>query len=569
MAVNAYNLSETPIVDQLGIQMRPLEGLEGVGALGGLKEGVDQNNLPTDIEQMPLYDSVARQQETIPIYQIESQAPDPYINLQDVYGTSYMPMFEWVKKIQVGEKIYDPFSPEDSELVEQYKEFVDEYGVPEGLPDPYDWKAIGKEVGKATLVASAPSIAGNILGAATDPYITGGAGERVMAGVKQFLPFTDPLPSEIVGMEAAKGMDLVGKLGSNEVFIPELANKAAAEASGNLNLYNALNSGDASTAVFNPTGMQFQAGARTVGGQQVYNADILANKGVFANADGSVTLAKGSGANISNMSKAVTASTQPVGYIAGVKDKLYGAQAGQTWGQAGTMALVSFGLNVATGMKPVEAAKSAGASAVAYALGTALFGPVGGWIASTVLAKPIQKAGSKLVKETKGALDSVGDFLGDIGGGITSKFEKAGSVVSSGVEKVADTVGDLASGAKKLLTGGRVICNELRRQGLLETKDVLLDYKFTKEHLTPQHVAGYHFWAVKVVKRLRKGKGVKFWKHIAGHRANEIAYIYGERDKPDYLGKLYRKIFEPVCWGIGLFCKETDWSVLYEDKEIC
>ena len=46
------------------------------------------------------------------------------------------------------------------------------------------------------------------------------------------------------------------------------------------------------------------------------------------------------------------------------------------------------------------------------------------------------------------------------------------------------------------------------------------------------------------------------------HRANEIAYIYGERKKPDYLGKLYRKIFEPVCWTLGLFCKETDWSVL-------
>jgi len=565
MAVNAYNLSETPIVDQLGIQMRPLEGLEGVGALGELppyKEGYDPN-IQLDIKRMPGPDYV-EQQETIPIYQIQSQTPDPYINLQDVYGTSYMPMFEWVKKIQVGEKLYDPFSPEDSELVEQYKEFVDKYGVPEGLPDPYDWKAIGKEVGKATLVASAPSIAGNILGAATDPYITGGAGERFMAGAKQFLPFTDPLPSEIVGLEAAKGMDLVGKLGSNEVFIPELANKAAAEASGNLNLYNALNAGDASTAVFNPTGMQFQAGARTVGGQQVYNADILANNGVFANADGSVTLAKGSGANISNMSKAITANTQPVGYLAGVKDKLYGAQAGQTWGQAGTMALVSFGLNVATGMKPVEAAKSAGASAVAYALGTALFGPVGGWIASTVLAKPIQKAGSKLVKETKGALDSVGDFVGDIFGGAASGFEKAGSAVSSGLGKVADTVSDVA---KKVT--GRVICNELRRQGLLETKHVLLDYKFTKEHLTPQHVAGYHFWAVNVVKRLRKGKGVKFWKHIAGHRANEIAYIYGERDKPDYLGKLYRKIFEPVCWGIGLFCKETDWSVLYEDKEIC
>jgi len=556
MAVNPYDLSETPIVDQLGIQMKPLEGLEGVGALGELPK--------QEIEQMPIYEPVANQN-IIPIFQTESQTPDPYINLQETYGTSYFPMFEWVKKVQVGEKIYEPSSTEDSQMLEEYKKFVAENGVPPGLPDPYDWKAIGKQVGMATLAASAPSIASNILGAATDPYITGGAGERVMAGAKQFLPFTDPLPSEIVGLEAAKGMDLVGKLGSNDVFIPELASKAAAEASGNVNLYNALNAGDTSSYVFSPGGMQFQAGVKTAGGQQIYNADLLAQNGVFANADGSITLAKGSGANISNMSKAITANTQPVGYLAGVKDKLYGSQAGQTWGQAGTMALVSFGINVASGMKPVEAAKSAGASAVAYAIGASLFGPVGGWIASTVLAKPIQKAGSKIIEETKGALDSVGDFLGDVGGSIVSGGKKVGEAVASGAEKIVSAPVKIA----EKVFGGRVICNELRRQGLLETKDVLLDYKFTKEHLTPQHVAGYHFWAVKVVKRLRKGKGVKFWKHIAGHRANEIAYIYGERDKPDYLGKLYRKIFEPVCWGIGLFCKETDWSVLYEDKEIC
>jgi hypothetical protein len=71
-----------------------------------------------------------------------------------------------------------------------------------------------------------------------------------------------------------------------------------------------------------------------------------------------------------------------------------------------------------------------------------------------------------------------------------------------------------------------------------------------------------------MVKQMRKGKYVDFWKHIVIHRSNEIAYIYGERDKPDYLGKLYRKIFEPVCWTLGLFCKETDWSVLYKTKEI-
>ena len=118
------------------------------------------------------------------------------------------------------------------------------------------------------------------------------------------------------------------------------------------------------------------------------------------------------------------------------------------------------------------------------------------------------------------------------------------------------------------LIGGRVICNELMRQGLLTRKEVLLDYRFTRDYLTPTHVNGYHVWAVWMVKQMRQGRFVPFWKHVAGHRANEIAHIYGERDKPDYLGKVYRKVLEPICWSIGFFCQKTDWSVLYKQKEI-
>ena len=115
---------------------------------------------------------------------------------------------------------------------------------------------------------------------------------------------------------------------------------------------------------------------------------------------------------------------------------------------------------------------------------------------------------------------------------------------------------------------GRVICNELMRQGIMDRKQVVLDYKFTRDYLTPTHVSGYHVWAVWMVKQMRKGRLVGLWSHIAGHSAKEIAYIYGERDKPDYLGKLYRKILEPICWTIGTFCKETDWSILYRKKEV-
>ena len=167
-------------------------------------------------------------------------------------------------------------------------------------------------------------------------------------------------------------------------------------------------------------------------------------------------------------------------------------------------AVGNFAVQLVMGRDPVKAAKSAGAGAIGKVIGNSILPGIGGWIG--------------------GALGSI--------------------------------------------LGGRVICNELMRQGLLTRKQVIMDYRFTRDHLTPTHVNGYHIWAVWMVKQMRKGKYVKFWKHVAGHRANEIAYIYGERNKPDYLGKIYRKILEPTCWVIGAFCKTTDWSVLYKQKEI-
>jgi hypothetical protein len=144
---------------------------------------------------------------------------------------------------------------------------------------------------------------------------------------------------------------------------------------------------------------------------------------------------------------------------------------------------------------------------------------------------------------------------------------KTGAKVGAGTF-VGTAIGGPIGGLIGGLIGGRVICNELMRQGIMTRKQVVLDYKFTEDYLTPQHVAGYHVWAVWMVRQMRKGRLVNFWKHVAGHRANEIAYIYGERDKPDYLGKVYRKILEPICWSIGFFCKKTDWTVLYKEKEV-
>ena len=144
----------------------------------------------------------------------------------------------------------------------------------------------------------------------------------------------------------------------------------------------------------------------------------------------------------------------------------------------------------------------------------------------------------------------------------------AGHFAKSILVPMLGPVGGLIGGLVGGAVGSRVICNELMKQGFMSKEDVILDYRFTRDYLTPQHVNGYHLWAVWVVKQMRKGRMVSFWKYIAQSRANEIAYIYGRRDKPDYVGKVVRTIGEPVCWFFGLFCKKTDWSTLYNEKEI-
>ena len=180
--------------------------------------------------------------------------------------------------------------------------------------------------------------------------------------------------------------------------------------------------------------------------------------------------------------------------------------------------------------------------------------------------------GEKTVAGTSNLYGGVGAGLASVAFNLISGKNLKESIKTGAKTGVGTWLGGLVGGPIGAflggLLGGRVICNELMRQGIMTRKQVVLDYKFTEDYLTPQHVAGYHVWAVWMVRQMRKGRLVNFWAHVAGHRANEIAYIYGERDKPDYLGKVYRKILEPVCWSIGFFCQKTDWTVLYKEKEI-
>jgi len=409
------------------------------------------------------------------VYQTKAQTPQMDLsNLQNVYGTSAMPVFNWVRTIQTGSRTYNPNNESDRQMLEDYRDIIENspnQSAPPGLPD---WSEIGKQA--AIGVASqAGQVAASQAGAALfDPYIAGSTTDKLLAGVGQTFGST---PSQLVSETTSVAFDNIGDLAKGQTIYPELANREVAEATGNLDLFNAVS----------------EKGTDVGGGIKSYKASDVQD-------------AVGSEQVSSNLTaEAITTSSSTPSYLEQVGDRLYGTEAAKAnWSGAAGAGLVNFGVQLAMGEDPEKAAKSAGASAIGTAVGNAL-------------------------------LPGIGGVIGGVLGGIV---------------------------------GGRVICNELCRQGIMTRKQVVLDYRFTRDYLTPQHVNGYHVWAVWMVKQMRKGKFVNFWKHVAGHRANEIAYIYGERDKPDYLGKVYRRILEPTCWVIGAFCKTTDWSSLYKPKEI-
>jgi hypothetical protein len=383
---------------------------------------------------------------TAKTYQLQSNKPTFDLDImQNVYGTKYMPMFQWVSQKETGSVTFDP--EEDMIDQEEYDRLRDEFNNEHGMTPEEAMKQEALAIG--TQVAA-------------------GAGAQIGRAFAQ----TDGLG------------DAVGEFFDVDSPLEFFKNREGATAKVKFS----PDSANAQYADFK------KANPKATFDQKKAFKDNL-------NAEPKVTM------DSAKRGATVAPAVGNTGYFSGVGDRL-GFQEGGGLSAAGKSNIYG----------------SAGAG-----LGTAAAMLIGG-----ASLKESAKAGAKV---------SAGMYIGTAIGGPIGGF--IGSVL-----------------------GGRVICNELQRQGIMTRKQVVLDYRFTRDYLTPTHVNGYHIWAVWMVKQMRKGRLVNFWTHVAGHRANEIAYIYGDRDKPDYLGKVYRKILEPICWSIGFFCKKTDWSVLYKQKEV-
>ena len=469
-------------------------------------------NLDTSLDEATTYN----------IYENRAFNTGQGANLQNVYGIQGgIPMFQFVRQIKTGERTYDPQKPEDRKYKEEYDRYQQQN------PQAPTW---GQVIGE-TALSIAPSVGSAVGEALLNPgdYYQGDALSRAGQGAMDTISSS---PRQLVN-EAYQNFDpalYVNKGGNlmstDQRFIGELANPDIAKATGNTELLRDLKD-TYEPFSYTEDGLLYD----TSRSANVFDAGKLAEKGYGFNPEGQLI----------GGSEFVDPTANPVGYFEGgtVTDTFSEPITSSTSMAGGAPVPPSGGFSgyASNVGDRLSFSSQAGQSNYAAAGGAGLFAAA----TTLVLTGDVEKAAKT------GAGTAIGQSIG------TALLPGIGTVI-----------GGMIGGA----LGGRVICNELCNQGIIDRKMLINDYKFTRDYLTPSHVKGYHLWAIWMVKQMRKGRFVDLWSHIVIHRGNEIAYIYGERKKPDYLGKLYRKIFEPVCWILGAFSKQTDWSILYQKKEI-
>ena len=478
------------------------------------------------------------------VFQNVSRRPDLHgEDLQNVYGIEGgIPMFQWVQQVKTGERTYDPNREEDQEYQRQYDQYVAQN------PEAPSW---GEAIGQIALAGGA-NVAGAVLEGVVNPgnLYKGDVYDRMYEGAKD--TYGDSRYQTVANRYADFDPQAFG-LKDNQVYFSELGDKSAIKATDSMALRKELDFAKVKEPLTDiDEGFLFD----TKKTANVYDIDKLEARGYGFDPQGKLvdTYADDpySTFTLGEPVEVFDGTDMTQDYFSGGEVTDSFATSPEDYQALTTPGITNASANAAadsvnwydSSVDSLNWNEAAGKSNLTSAAGAGLTAG----LTTFIMTGDAEKA----------AKTGVGTALGKAAG------TAIGATFGPGGAAIGGFLGGIVGGA----VGSRVICNELHNQGLITKKQLINDYKFTRDYLTTKHVNGYHLWALWMVKQMRKGKYVNFWKHIVLHRANEIAYIYGESDKPDYLGKFYRKIFEPVCWTLGLFCKETDWSILYKTKEI-
>ena len=101
--------------------------------------------------------------------------------------------------------------------------------------------------------------------------------------------------------------------------------------------------------------------------------------------------------------------------------------------------------------------------------------------------------------------------------------------------------------------GKSIVCTAMYQTTGLEdwSKAMKIWYIYQKKYLTIQHQKGYHILFKPFVKGMHKSNIIKaLGAHVAKHRTQDLKHIMFN-SKPSLMGRIYRKILEPICYAVG------------------
>tara|TARA_R100001224_G_C4018428_1_gene148506 strand:+ start:409 stop:1677 length:1269 start_codon:yes stop_codon:yes gene_type:complete len=288
-------------------------------------------------------DKNEKEQELVPVYQVESFKPDLESGqLQKLYGTSAMPMFEFARRVQSGEATYNPSNQFDREAAETISALSDQELIEQGLqPD----------IIKDILLPTASFAGGTVISKAGQLASKAGAApfaEQLVPAVESFLPSSiTGAPPTYSGLTVASGINpTIAKdfgLAANQSAIPTTAFKRLQAANPNF------------------------VGTKVVGNPNLMKVSTPSLDLVNASAkSGSVVTPVASQADTSIFGGELTQ-----GYKSGLA-------------QVGTSFALDLGINLLSGMKPKQAVKQSAITTAGTAIGTYFGGPIGGFVGGTV-----------------------------------------------------------------------------------------------------------------------------------------------------------------------------------------
>ena len=131
--------------------------------------------------------------------------------------------------------------------------------------------------------------------------------------------------------------------------------------------------------------------------------------------------------------------------------------------------------------------------------------------------------------------------------------KKVAKKIIKAPKKVLSTVSDAV---------GTVICTELYKQNLMLKEDYQLSWNFTINNFSDTHINGYWYWAVPMVKLMKKNKLVtKFWNHVMSNRTKDIKWRL-KKGKFNLLGRLYSMLIENGSYVVGKLISKKHKEVL-------